>query len=501
MLPPSGYSPPTDALLLRGTACSGRCGEVWLNGWLILLCLVGILIVVSDGLTRPFEEDEVSLSLEPLTYEPFKGALVFAVLTLPLTLIYGRSIHVPDKEVALLWFVMSTAAYAKDFAYVGIPQIKVFITDIVLMSCTVFDMSRLRVAMQSLGRGPRLTIALFFISGVIAASRGVASGQDNMLVLRDFAIVIYSIFLPVGFAFAASWDTVKRFFGFFSLGAAFCSLNALAWFIAQPGQRRYLGYGIYLVVALIVVTLLTVNKVLKRGGWVVATVLFLGLLLFNARAAYFAMAGSFGIVLLIGARLQKRHDLFARLKLGLTLATVFGATILALSYTGLGAAFIDRSEDEVMAAILQPSEDPTSQFRLLAWAEAINRFADHPLFGEGYGTPFTFAIYNDDPRPHNTYLTVLYKMGLAGFIPFVLLLAMFFWRSCRILLSHRYDKQALMVYILSLVVVAQCLNGLFNYIVESPFTASIFWLSIGMGFRMTLMLESGKRTIPEAAVA
>jgi len=42
-----------------------------------------------------------------------------------------------------------------------------------------------------------------------------------------------------------------------------------------------------------------------------------------------------------------------------------------------------------------------------------------PLAGEGFGVPFIFdrLFLENDPRPHNTFFTVLYKMGLAGFLP------------------------------------------------------------------------------------
>jgi O-antigen ligase len=172
-----------------------------------------------------------------------------------------------------------------------------------------------------------------------------------------------------------------------------------------------------------------------------------------------------------------------------------------MSQTRIGAQFIQRSTDEVVAAILQPSDDPTSEFRLIAWAEALMRFQQNPLLGEGYGVPFTFDIYNEDPRPHNTYLTILYKMGIVGFIPFALLVATFFSRLCRTLLIHRYNREALMLYVVLLGVVAQCLNGLFNFIVESPFMASIFWLSMGMGFRMVIMLQAGEHTTAPVAAA
>jgi O-antigen ligase len=288
----------------------------------------------------------------------------------------------------------------------------------------------------------------------------------------------------------SSWDGVRRAFLFFTLGAVFCSLNAAAWFIAEPGQRRYLGYGIYLVAALVGVFVARANGIVKRSGWFLPAVLTVGILLFNARAAYLAMGGALAVVLLVGVQLQKRHAIAARLKLLFKLTAMLALVLAVVLQSRTGSDFVRRSIEEVTAAALDPSADPTSQFRFLAWAEAIARFSRNPAVGEGFGVPFTFSIYNDDPRPHDTYLTILYKMGIIGFIPFTVLLATFFGRGWRALFAYRGRKETAWLYILLIGVLAQCLNGLFNYVVESPFMASIFWISLGMGFRMVLMLHS-----------
>jgi O-antigen ligase len=226
-----------------------------------------------------------------------------------------------------------------------------------------------------------------------------------------------------------------------------------------------------------------------REAWPLSALLIVGIFLFNSRAAYFALAGTMALVLLAGAQLHTRHALIGRLKLLFTVSVVACLMLVAMLQTTIGSEFVQRSTQEIAAAA-QPSDDPTSEFRLLAWAEAISRFHDNPYVGEGYGTPFTFSIYNDDPRPHNTYLTILYKMGVVGFIPFAVLLATFFFRAGRALFANRHKRHSVFLYILLLGVVAQCLNGVFNYMVESPFMASIFWLSLGTGFRMVLLLEA-----------
>ena len=67
----------------------------------------------------------------------------------------------------------------------------------------------------------------------------------------------------------------------------------------QPGQRRYMGYGIYVVIALLGLLLGRANGIFRRSGWFLPAVLTIGILLFNARAAYAAMAGAIAVILLL----------------------------------------------------------------------------------------------------------------------------------------------------------------------------------------------------------
>jgi O-antigen ligase len=485
---PTSWTPGPHGLAVP--AGSGTMSAPSLNWWVLLICLVGLIIVLGDGFTRPSMIDAEETAIEPLTYEPYQGAFVFAFFMLPLTLGYATSAGISKKEAVFLWFILCTIAYAKDFSYIGVPGSKLFVTDVVLASLLASQYKFLRNAVRSLGTLPVLAIAAFVLSGVISAARGFLGGEEKALLLRDSAIFVYSLFLLLGFLLISSWPGVRRALLFFTLGAVFCSLNAAAWFVMQPGQRRYMGYGIYVVIALLGLLLGRANGIFRRSGWFLPAVLTIGILLFNARAAYAAMAGAIAVILLVGVQLQKKHAIRARLNLVFKLTAMLCLVLAIVLQTRTGSTFIERSLEEVTAAALDPSQDPTTQFRFMAWAEAITRFSRNPIVGEGYGVPFTFDIYNDDPRPHDTYLTILYKMGIVGIFPFLVLLATFFFRSWRTLLASRNRQEAAWLYILLVGIVAQCLNGLFNYVVESPFMASMFWISIGMGFRVVFMLQS-----------
>ena len=92
-------------------------------------------------------------------------------------------------------------------------------------------------------------------------------------------------------------------------------------------------------------------------------------------------------------------------------------------------------------------------------------------------------IWDNDPRPHNAFLTVLYKMGLIGFLPLLALLCFFFLRAFKTLQRHRGNRHALFLQILVIGEVTFCLYGLANIVLESPFLASLFWGGMGVGLR------------------
>src|SRR4029077_15468602 len=96
-----------------------------------------------------------------------------------------------------------------------------------------------------------------------------------------------------------------------------------------------------------------------------------------------------------------------RLLAGITVALLL--VLWAASQTKAGTAMVERAGTELVSGTLNYSDDPNAKFRLVAWFEAFQRFSANPVLGEAYGIPFTFEFDAGDARPHNTYLTVLYK--------------------------------------------------------------------------------------------
>ncbi|MBF0239364.1 MAG: O-antigen ligase family protein [SAR324 cluster bacterium] len=144
-------------------------------------------------------------------------------------------------------------------------------------------------------------------------------------------------------------------------------------------------------------------------------------------------------------------------------------------------------------------EDDNSIWRLLFWAYNWDRnISSDPLWGIGFGTPlfdgaqdtWYLWVVNEKRDPyfpytlglHNSFLTVLVRMGFVGFIP---LLCIYFWlfsvfNNHPVLLKNR-DINALFIAFMLITTVA-----LFNVVLESPRYAAMFWVILGLLYQSIL---------------
>ena len=473
-------------VLIRDERVQGQI----INGWLVLVVVLGAVIAVADGLTRaPNPELELSPP-QPLAYEPYRAAFLLAGLTLPLMFAYAKRACASLTEGLFLWFVFCTTAYMKDFSYLRWPGVPLFVTDIVLtvLLVSIYIVPRRRATPYP----PLLNIflALFIAAGALAAARGFLGHRDTILVLRDSALVGYSLFLLVGYHLLRSWLAVRRVAVWFLLGAVLSVLNGLGWLVVAPEQRRFVAPGIYVLVSLVAVLVMMANRFIKpRVGWIFAGIFSLGFLLANARSLFIALAVVFLVVLFVPGMQQKKLRSM-RLVTALVAAAVLVCTFAFLFlHLQVGRDFTTRVADNFASGILHTSDDPFWKFRVMAWKEAQRRFEQYPPAGEGFGIPFNFDIWDNDPRPHNTFLTVLYKMGLLGFLPLLALLVYFFWLCVRAVHCNSENRRVSFLQTLILAQVSFCVWGGADSVLESPFLASLFWVGMGLGLGMIQKLN------------
>ncbi len=467
----------------------GTPGKI-INGWLILIVVLGAVIALADGLTRaPNLELELSPP-QPLEYEPYYAAFLLAGLTLPLMFAYAKRARISLAEGLFLWFVFCTTAYLKDFSYLRWPGAPLFITDAVLI---VLLLSIYIVRRRRCPRYPvvlNISLALFIAAGALAATRGFLGHRDPILVLRDSALVGYAFFLLVGYHLFASWLAIRRVAVWFVLGTALNVLNGLAWFVVAPEQRRFVAPGIYVLVSLVGVLMMMADRVIRpRIGWIFAGVFSLGLLLANARSLFVALGIVLLIVLFVPGMLRRKLPSTRLVTALVTTAVLLCSLAFLFLHLQAGRDFTTRVANNLASGLLHTSDDPFWQFRLMAWKEAQRRFEQYPPAGEGFGVPFNFDIWDNDPRPHNTFLTVLYKMGLLGFLPLLAFLAYFFWLCLRAVHHNSENRRVSFLQALILAQISFCVWGGADSVLESPYLASLFWVGMGIGLSMIQKLN------------
>ena len=460
------------------------------NVWLIFIVIVGGIIALADGLTRaPNPELEFSPP-QPLEYEAYHAAFLLAGVTLPLMFAYAKKARISLAEGLFLWFVFCTTAYMKDFSYLRWPGIPLFVTDVVLI---VLLLSIYIVPGRRCSHLPPLLnifLAFFIAAGVLAAARGFLGHCNPILVLRDSALVAYALFLLVGYHLLRGWLAIRRAAVWFVLGTALSVLNGLAWLVVAPDQRRFVAPGVYVLVSLAGVLIMMGNRLIRpQVGSFFAGIFSLGLFLANARSLFVSLAIVLLVVLFVPGMLPRKIRFAGLVTTLVTVVVLVCSLAFLFLHLQVGRDFTTRVADNMASGILHTSDDPYWQFRLTAWKEAWRRFEQYPPAGEGFGIPFNFEIWDNDPRPHNTFLTVLYKMGLLGFLPLFALLVYFFWLCLQAV--HRNSENRCVCFLQTLILaqVSLCVWGGADSVLESPYLASLFWVGMGIGLQAVQKLN------------
>jgi O-antigen ligase len=134
----------------------------------------------------------------------------------------------------------------------------------------------------------------------------------------------------------------------------------------------------------------------------------------------------------------------------------------------------------------------TKAFRLAWWTKIVDYTFHGPYFwmGKGFGinlaTDDGFQQVGDDTlrAPHNSHLSVLARMGVPGFLLWILLQAGFALLLLRALLAYRraHDKELAAVAAWVLVFwTAIMVNTSFDPYLEGPQGGIWFWVLFGLG--------------------
>jgi O-antigen ligase len=200
--------------------------------------------------------------------------------------------------------------------------------------------------------------------------------------------------------------------------------GASRWFTAASGLGMVLG-----MVGLIVWMRNAPRP--PRTKWLVATVpLFVFLIATNSHRSVW-LAGGVAIAALFSLR-----QLPIRVTFIPTLVLVTAAVLLLIAFPN-GMDTVISSASSRAVAFTNPADDPTASWRQYLWRQALDRAAERPLTGVGFGSHFQFVDRGGNlitTSPHNHYVTLFYHSGAVGlslYLVFVTLSLSYFHRTLR----------------------------------------------------------------------
>lgn len=94
------------------------------------------------------------------------------------------------------------------------------------------------------------------------------------------------------------------------------------------------------------------------------------------------------------------------------------------------------------SAFLNPEADATSNWRLIMWTAQLEKFAESPILGEGFGGYWTVVFPNGqivNISPHSYYVQTLVKVGIIGMALYLIIVFKLF-RKLRIFLKKAKKK-------------------------------------------------------------
>ena len=270
-------------------------------------------------------------------------------------------------------------------------------------------------------------LCIFSLGTLISGIRDGYLGQ-YALVQKDIGILMFFATYAVVTNAATSWSKIRWFLRAFVVSAALYNLLALAGFLLSwlgildfpwlnYGRFRLSGmlidpnaYGSLLLVVYTIHVANQHNDASIGTGFLdtfLASTLVLGILLTFSRSAWLGLAAVFIVSSVVRPRLALR------------IAVVAGFAI-AIAFLALGRE--SRSFIYTMA-----TRPPGIEIRLDTTAEAVDMFAQSPIFGIGVGRFFETR----GRIIHNTPLWILTEFGLVGFAIFVGFVSSVLYRGWR----------------------------------------------------------------------
>jgi O-antigen ligase len=284
-----------------------------------------------------------------------------------------------------------------------------------------------------LARAPGFMLWLLFVVSIVYTA--AAFGDWGILAIRDFAIFGYGVIFALVYMVLDTREKAAAAMRWFTYSGIVLAVLLVgdtvsgAHFLFTPEIRivteaqfsatSYGGGDVGGIVSFSLIALLAyaaASAERRPFHLIAAAVCFYALMITQTRSAVLGL-GMGSLYSLFGMRTTQRLSFLA---LGVAAVVGFFVVPILLPQSGLAHAITSFSA-AVQGGI--GVRDENAVFRLLRWDRVFELWREHPIFGIGFGKPLLpHSLLNDTETgqfnaglPHNTYLTVLARLGLFGF--------------------------------------------------------------------------------------
>jgi O-antigen ligase len=322
-------------------------------------------------------------------------------------------------------------------------------------------------------------------------------GKNLFTTEREVRIFIWALF---GLGVYLSVTAFFEFFGIHSLVFPRSIVNA------DIGRHLGRARGPFLQAAvngtamgmILLASFYLLTRTISLGKWVLimscSGLMFLGVLFSLTRGPWVATAAGLFLACLF------RRDI-RRIAV---VAAVVGVVLLPLTIGGT------ELEEPGESRIMERATSDTFFGRLRLWRAGIMMFLDHPLWGVGFlRFPEVSSDYLDDIEyvllsdpnksqegliAHNFYISIASELGLAGFVPFVVILMYLQGTSIRFYRALPLALAPTRSFIVMFWTVATVyLLSSFTYTQNSVFLSGLFFTFAGILERWRALFETARR--------
>jgi O-antigen ligase len=304
----------------------------------------------------------------------------------------------------------------------------------------------------------------------------------NYATARNFVLILYVLFAVIAATVTDLRRSYRRWFLVVLVGSTIALLLVITGHsghenATSTGAIRVAAYTFTLAFGIAPIALIAaareglIRPLYAIGG---AVPYLVGLVFVNHRSAWLAFMAAAAV--LFGKRLT------VPVVIGLVAIVGVGVFLFGQE-TGNRTTF---GQEITRAKTIASTSDPNAQFRLKFWKAAMTKAIDSPLIGNGFDifpakiVPRETVAADPFPAPHNSFVTIGYRIGVFPLVLVLALLLQLVRRGFRASVNRLDPRDRAVCSALTAIVVYAGVTSAFNVFLEAPYAGPLFWTAVGL---------------------